>query len=865
MSPRPDHRRLSDHRKEFTPLRGVELVDDHGIVRLTADSVSVNRVGIKAWGLCCLPAEWTPPLVVIDAALGHRSEMLSTILRALQNIGIEPQSNVIVRSSGVRETLPQRGSLPSKVCKAAAVLEAIQSLQGEIGAEGEVVHWVVQPFHEARALGHLSNERRLSYEKRDWIAEIEPRAGRKGIAVSVAIRRWRDGERHITGPITCSSDAQITVRLKAVAAWAMGFSDRMHFEWLWDGNKLWIVQADQEETEGGVDPRNATKVEIANIEVGVLQAFRVSSPSDFANYRKLKNANTYSELGYTMPSFYILSDTASIAQILAGQIPDPVRADLTHLTARPLIIRTDGRDIPAEKREMLPRSDELRSEEEAVAWLTEQLVSTIAAVGLSAENIVLIAHHFIPAVASAWARAEPGNPHVRVEALWGVPEGLYWYSHDTYQVDTRVGEIVNSERPRGTFSLSKRIRHKGSFVAPDEHGAFVHRTTRAPCDWIPAIRKEHWLSEIAWTTRRVAEREGTAIALMWFVDTHSAASPHAVLPWFHDSSRLAESPRAAPRNKYRHSSEFRIETEGDWQHFQDELRSNHTIERVVVEPIDPSLVRNPVFAEQLATLAKDSGIVVELSGGILSHAFYVLTRAGAKVECVDLFGEESDILEFDKLIRDRIPEGIASRGEVAETVRLSGDALVLALQQKIVEESMEVLDAVSGEEMLGELADVFEVADALAKAVGADREQINEAQADKRSRRGGFDSGIMLIRTATPGTLSAAGAIPADAELDVGAEAVRSISDPALLPLRPTYRKPDLRQIEDSSLEKLLTIEIDIARLADSLKEILAFTLPGARGADETFSVSLELRRQKGALRAVVRLRRYGAQLTLPI
>ncbi len=578
--------------------------------------------------------------------------------------------------------------------------------------------------------------------------------------------------------------------------------------------------------------------------------------------RKLGNARTYTTLGYQMPPFYILGDRECIREILDGKVPARVGSDLKSLTNRPLIIRTDWRDIPQEKREMLPRSDELRSGKEAELWLQNEFAVKIAASGLSDANIVLIAHHFVPAVASAWARAEPGVPQVRVEALWGIPEGLYWYAHDTFQVDTKIARIsVSDKLPGKPFPFSKRLRYKGSFVAPDSEGAFVHRTTAPPADWSSTIRNENWLSEIAWTTRRVAEGAGQPIALMWFVDTHPDATIHRVLPWFHDSSRLDESPTAAPRSKYRYSSDYRIESEADWERLQADLSAGKSVERIVVEPTEPSLVRNPLFAEKLAELAKDHGIIVELSGGILSHAYYVLTRAGAKVECVDLFGDEADIVEFDKLIRDKIPEGIAERGETAEIVQLKGDALILALQQKIVEEGLEVLDASSGEEIISELADVLEVVNALATALGTSIDDVDDERTDKKDRRGGFEGGAMLIRTATPGTLRPS--LPSEAQLLDERGSSRVISDRTSLPSRPNYRRPDLRQTGETALEKVLTVEADFARLMELQKEVFQFALPDSRGHEQTFSVSLELKRNGSTVRAVVRLRKTDPQLPL--
>ena len=44
-------------------------------------------------------------------------------------------------------------------------------------------------------------------------------------------------------------------------------------------------------------------------------------------------------------------------------------------------------------------------------------------------------HNYIPAPASAFAYAKPEESVVKIEALWGLPEGLYYYSHDKYLVE----------------------------------------------------------------------------------------------------------------------------------------------------------------------------------------------------------------------------------------------------------------------------------------------------------------------------------------------------------------------------------------------------------------------------------------------
>ncbi len=218
----------------------------------------------------------------------------------------------------------------------------------------------------------------------------------------------------------------------------------------------------------------------------------------------------------------------------------------------------------------------------------------------------------------------------------------------------------------------------------------------------------------------------------------------------------------------------------------------------MVQPFDPELIRNRPFVEDLADLAKSRNFVVELSGGILSHAYYVLQSRGAQVECADLFGADEEVVEYDKVIRDKLPALIEARGERIETVQLAGDALVTALLQKLVEETFEALDAKSGPELIGELADVEEVVRTVCRALHVTPEQLESEREEKRESRGGFDDGLMLTKTATPHSVQRQALPPEPALFELKARETSGlvISDALELPSKPFYRRPDLRQVE---------------------------------------------------------------------
>jgi len=61
---------------------------------------------------------------------------------------------------------------------------------------------------------------------------------------------------------------------------------------------------------------------------------------------------------------------------------------------------------------------------------------------------------------------------------------------------------------------------------------------------------------------------------------------------------------------------------------------------------------------------------------------------------------------YNKLIRDKIPEIIAGKGDVAKVSILSDLEYTKALKTKMIEESQELQEANSREDITNELADI---------------------------------------------------------------------------------------------------------------------------------------------------------------
>jgi predicted house-cleaning noncanonical NTP pyrophosphatase (MazG superfamily) len=104
------------------------------------------------------------------------------------------------------------------------------------------------------------------------------------------------------------------------------------------------------------------------------------------------------------------------------------------------------------------------------------------------------------------------------------------------------------------------------------------------------------------------------------------------------------------------------------------------------------------------------------------------------------------VVEHRKLVRDRVPQLIRSRGSEPVTRSLSPEEYRAALFAKLVEEAQELREA-EDSELLPELADVWEVLTALVAELDFSFDDITLAAQFKRTVRGGFDDRTWLETT----------------------------------------------------------------------------------------------------------------------
>lgn len=95
---------------------------------------------------------------------------------------------------------------------------------------------------------------------------------------------------------------------------------------------------------------------------------------------------------------------------------------------------------------------------------------------------------------------------------------------------------------------------------------------------------------------------------------------------------------------------------------------------------------------------------------------------------------------YNKLVRDKIPDIIASQGKKCVTDILKDDEYLKMIDEKLNEELKEYYEDGSIEE----LADLLEVIYAAAKARGYTAEQLEDIRREKLLKRGGFEKKILL-------------------------------------------------------------------------------------------------------------------------
>ena len=95
---------------------------------------------------------------------------------------------------------------------------------------------------------------------------------------------------------------------------------------------------------------------------------------------------------------------------------------------------------------------------------------------------------------------------------------------------------------------------------------------------------------------------------------------------------------------------------------------------------------------------------------------------------------------YNKLVRDKIPEIIKEKGDLAETRELSDLEYLKELNKKLKEEVVEYLE----DNNVEELADIVEVIYGILNAKNVSLDEFEKIRKDKVDKRGAFSKKIFL-------------------------------------------------------------------------------------------------------------------------
>lgn len=822
---------LSSSMKPVVSVRFVE--SETSFKSLDIGSISVEAIGGKAFGLSCLPSKWTLPFIVIskdflngcrgftdDALKTYIGKWVTTIIQCAQAEGVQSTDRITVRSSGCSENLDERGKFYSSEGTMEkleqvfedCVLKLIQDFELKDYEIPLVLQMYANPISQK---GHLSNERRICKEGRDWVGETEITQTHACEAFQINLRNWRkkvESDAAIDKSLKCSSGINLKDTLEVVAAWAHKQLLRIHFEWVWTGETVYVVQADHEAAIVGVNPTDLKHLKVEKHSF-IPKVLKPISQEHEIKYNKIRNVFVYLKLNLPTTHLYILEDAKIIDELASGKVGNELKEDLRQLVTKSLVIRMDLATDDKAVRQLLPRTHEIRDIHKAVAWLQEKSKEIRESAGQY--EAAFIFHNFIPAVSSAFAYAAPGKRKVQIESLWGLPEGLYYNTHDKYVVDTNHPKLESLKDAEG-FKIQKRLRPKNYFVAPNENGDWTSTRVKPPYDWSASVSEESWVKDIAMQSRQIAEEVGYPVSIMWFVGVPENFSAAPCLPWYHERfDPVVNNLDQTQRTKTSLDKSLVIKTSADVEKLKSESELDHSnLRRIQIQPSEEKLLRDKNTLKQIGTLAKKIDAIILMEGGVLSHAYYQLLETGAVVEVVNPFDDFEDEIEFNKLVRDKVPTNIEMGGEIVRTASLEGHYLLAGLKEKIVEEAFEVLDAVDSGSIVAELADVSEVLDAILKVLGVEKVNLQKKQDEKRDKAGGFNDGIVLLKTDNPLPSQKMTALE-EAFLDpeICQRQYKTMSPHEIRELSHRVEKwNDKRQLSEASEESILNISAPIIR-----------------------------------------------------
>jgi predicted house-cleaning noncanonical NTP pyrophosphatase (MazG superfamily) len=325
--------------------------------------------------------------------------------------------------------------------------------------------------------------------------------------------------------------------------------------------------------------------------------------------------------------------------------------------------------------------------------------------------------------------ARPNAERLRIDAIWGFPDGLSYFPHDTWFYYPSTQHAVEH---RG---------FKSTCLLPDRE-SWTPKRLGQPFDWAQVVRLDEVAIAGEWALK-LANALNSEVQLMVLARIGNTRGAGGCLPWhytnwnivkYNDSRRMLP-PKSAMEVVKNRDDLTRLALKN----------ANGPARGLLIAP-EPRYLRDDDFLAEIGLFASRCRRPIYFEGSVLSHAYYIMRRVGASV--IPITQDEPKDVEkiYNKLVRDEIPSVIKRAGGLSRIRQVSSHEAQQLLRQKLIEESCEVRDAV-GDDLIGELADVLEVVDSLREHNGIVEEVLNRVQRAKRAKRGGFGRAIYLEST----------------------------------------------------------------------------------------------------------------------
>jgi hypothetical protein len=566
-------------------------------------------VGRKAAGLLALPRAWVPPFAIPDRGLVELVEA-GDARRALDSL--DPKSrheietrlfrgaeHLLVRSDG-----PEEGTLPggglSLACEPGweGLLTGLGRYREMCGKLGRPI---IQRAIEPGLLGAMSNARSRVADPKTWQVEgildlREPQ-----------IRRLRPGRRRgATGALRARTGAELLGELRGVCAHLGAGGRRYRCEWIWDGSRVWLVQADPTpDIEGDQEAMRYLGSRSARVGPPPVEADPGGLRKQSQRFAKLRSRATFAELGMPLVPLQAISAW----QWQGIQRPSRWLEELLAEWPRPIVVRCDI--ARGSEPFLLPRSAPQRSVRR-LAHFIEKSLEELTQAGFTDREILFLFSPLIATRVSALAVADARTGSARIDALWGFPDGLLNLPHDSFGVEQ--GEVIRRE-----------IRRKPACLLL-EPGSTRRARLGGPLDWEPTLRANEIRQLASWATALSAAND-RPFALMALCRVDGRRGAGALLP-FHcwaAKNETAKPIRVSPR-------EVVVSFRGR-KDLGRKLEPGSTVELRLEEHLD----RDIGFIEEVGTWAVKNKATLVFEGSLLGHTRAVLERSGAVVTAPEEF------------------------------------------------------------------------------------------------------------------------------------------------------------------------------------------------------------------------------------